>query len=189
MTSPITKEQSCRYMSCMVKLIKCKFNFFEKWLFNLNLIFIRIWMGLVFWRSGDAKVTGDGSFGLPDSITVFGSKIPLISFPFEITETTYMLFEYEYAVPYLPFEFAAISATLAEIILSLLIVFGFGARIAAFGLIIMLAVIEFTYETSALHYVWAMLLMVLVTKGPGLLSFDHLIRSKFNKLAENICAK
>lgn len=175
--------------ACIVKFINWKLKFAETWLFEINMLAIRFWMAFVFWRSADTKVTGEGWFGLPDSFSLFGIQIPLISMPYEITDTTYLLFEYEYAVPFISTNFAAVSATFAEIFLSLMLLFGFGGRIGAAGLFVMTLVIHFTYEMQDIHYVWMMLLAVVITKGPGLVSIDNVIRQKFNRCTATLCKK
>lgn len=189
MSAWCTKLKNCKVFGCLIKFINCKLKFAETWLYEINILAIRMWMAFVFWRSADTKVTGEGLFGLPESFSLFGIQIPLIPMPYEITDTTYLLFEYEYAVPFLSTDFAAISATFAEVFLSLMILFGFGGRVAAVGFFVMTLVIHFTYEMYNIHYVWMMLLAVIITKGPGLVSVDALIRKKYNKCADMICQK
>lgn len=183
----IEKMKSCPKCGIVFKIAKCKIRFFETWVLSLNNLAIRFWMGLLFWKSATTKVIGEGTFGLPSSVDIFGYKFPLVPMPYEISESTYMLFNYEYNVPYLSAEFAAMSSTFAEIFLSLMLFFGFGARIAAFGFIVMTAVIHFTYEAYTDHYLWVMLLAVILTAGPGNFSLDHCIRKCF--LGSGSCKK
>ena len=96
-------------------------------------------------------------------------------------ETTLFLFEYEYAVPLLPFALAAWLATIAEILLPVLLVAGLGSRFAAAGLFIVnfVAVISLEEIPPAalyLHYIWGILLLQIFIWGGGLLSFDRWTR-------------
>lgn len=175
----IEKMKNCPKCCCLFNIVKCKIHLLETWGLSLNNLIIRFWIGFVFWKSGATKVAGESTFGLPHSFEVLGFNVPLVSMPYSITESTYMLFEYEYQVPFISTNFATISATFAEIFLSLMLFIGFGARFAALGLIVMTGVIHFTYEMHTSHYLWVMLLAVVLTAGPGKFSFDHLVRKSF----------
>lgn len=83
------------------------------------------------------------------------------------------LFELEHPVPGLSPEFAAYSATLGELILPVLLTLGLFTRVGAAGILIMTAVIEFTYVHSTSHILWAFLAASIFIKGPGILSLDH----------------
>lgn len=91
-------------------------------------------------------------------------------------DSTLTLFQYEYAVPILSAELAAYMSTTFEILCPVLLVIGLGTRPAAFILLFMTAVIEFTYTHSMDHVYWATILLFLVLQGGGKLSLDHLIR-------------
>ncbi|MEN8722954.1 MAG: DoxX family protein [Alphaproteobacteria bacterium] len=125
----------------------------------IALLGARIAVGLVFWRSGNTKVDQD----------------------FALTDSTFYLFEYEYALPLIPPQFAAYMAAYAELALPLLLWVGLGSRFAAAGLLVMTLVIQtFVYPQSwPEHMLWAGLLGVILTKGPGLFAADHLIRKRF----------
>jgi len=88
-------------------------------------------------------------------------------------DTQLFLFELEHPVPGLSPEFAAYSATAGELILPLLVLFGLFARFGAAGLLIMTAVIEFTYIHATDHVLWAFLAGMIFIKGPGILSVDY----------------
>ena len=67
----------------------------------------------------------------------------------------------------------------AGFILPVMLVLGLGTRFAAFGLLIMTALIQIFVLPQALwsaHIYWAAILMVLLTRGAGQLSLDHVIR-------------
>lgn len=93
-------------------------------------------------------------------------------------ETTLFLFEYEYSVPLLPFELAAYLATLGEVLLPVLLVFGLASRFAAAGLFVInvVAVVSLQEIPPAalyLHYIWGILLLQVFIWGGGPLSLDR----------------
>jgi len=97
-------------------------------------------------------------------------------------ESTLSLFEYEYAVPFLPVAFAALSATFFELAMPVLIILGLFTRLAALPLLVMTAVIELTYGSFPEHAYWALLLGVLMTYGAGKFSIDqYFMKSMIDK--------
>ncbi len=122
---------------------------------------LRLWIANIFWTSGTLKLDG-GFLGIGQGNWA----------------ATLLLFESEYKVPYLNYEAAAYLSTASELLLPIMLVLGLGARIAAFGLLAMTAVIEFTYLHSADHTIWALFLASILCQGPGLFSVDHLISRK-----------
>ena len=123
-------------------------------------LFARVGVAGVFFRSGQTKVSG-----------------------WEITPSTYFLFQDEYKVPLLPPEVAAQMATLAEHVLPVLLVLGLATRLSALGLLGMTLVIQiFVYPNSwPDHALWAAALLLLVLRGPGPLSLDHLLSRRFGR--------
>ena len=93
-------------------------------------------------------------------------------------DTAIALFTDEYKLPLLSPQLAAYSAVTIELLAPVLLVFGLGTRAAAFVLLGMTAVIElFVYpEAWPTHIQWAAMLLVLLCRGAGTLSVDHLIR-------------
>lgn len=85
------------------------------------------------------------------------------------------LFELEHPVPGLDPTMAAYLTTGAELILPVLLILGLFGRFAAAGLLVMTAVIEFTYGHFDAHILWAFLAAMIFIKGPGALSLDSLI--------------
>lgn len=85
------------------------------------------------------------------------------------------LFTEEHPVPGIPGEIGAILGTGGELILPILLVFGLFGRFAAAGLLIMTAIIEFTYIHATDHILWAFLLGMILIKGAGTLSLDHFL--------------
>jgi putative oxidoreductase len=128
-------------------------------LFNLQdyfLLFVRLWVGKVFYLSGRSKV-GDGFFS-PSDLTI-------------------SLFEDEYALPLLDASFAAQLAVYAETFFPLMLMLGLGARIGALGLLGMTAVIQiFVYPGYfPEHLTWVAALLPVLMLGGGRLSVDHLL--------------
>ena len=100
---------------------------------------------------------------------------------FSIAPSTFYLFQYEYALPLIPHKLAAYMGTIGEFGLSLLLLAGLATRFAALGLIVMTLVIQYVYPSAwwSVHVWWLLVLLVLVSKGGGKISFDHLIGSMF----------
>lgn len=100
-------------------------------------------------------------------------------------EQTLTLFEYEYAVPVLPYELAAYMATAGELFLPVVLVLGVGTRFFAIALSILnvVAVISY-YETLAKvgqvtpHIFWGACLMTNIAFGAGFFSVDHWLKSR-----------
>ncbi|MGB0697432.1 MAG: DoxX family protein [Rhodospirillaceae bacterium] len=136
----------------------------------------RIGIAMVFWNSGMTKIISTPAF------TLFGREVSMpATFPPTISDVTYMLFEMEYALPVLPVPLAAWMATMAEIILPLLLIIGLATRFSALALLIMTAVIQFLVYPNLWndHLLWAAALFYLLAKGPGIVSVDHLLGKKF----------
>jgi len=117
----------------------------------------RLSIAATFWRSGQTKVSG-----------------------FHLREETFVLFRDEYKVPLLPPDIAAYLATTAEHVFPILLVIGFATRLSALGLLGMTAVIELFVYPGAWpeHALWATLLLWIISRGPGVVSLDHLIRAR-----------
>ena len=99
-----------------------------------------------------------------------------------VFETTVLLFQFEYAVPLLLSELAAIIATAFELACPVLLVLGLGTRLAALPLIDMTIVIDFTYQHHVEHLYWLMMLGLIVLFGPGPLSVDRFISKLLDRL-------
>lgn len=124
---------------------------------SLVALVTRIAIADVFWRSGQAKVTG-----------------------WTINESTYDLFRYEYQVPVIPPDIAAVLAAVQEHLFAVLLVIGFASRLSALGLIGMTAVIQiFVYPANwPDHILWFACLLFIVARGPGAISIDHFVRRR-----------
>ena len=93
---------------------------------------------------------------------------------------TVSLFENEYHVPVLSPAAAALLGTAAELGLPLLLLAGFGTRLAALALFAfnLVAVISYPDLSDAGlkdHILWGTLMLVLAVYGPGKLSVDRLL--------------
>jgi putative oxidoreductase len=100
--------------------------------------------------------------------------------PLQIKAETFTAFMVQYPPMPVPPALAAYLVGYAEFILPVMLVIGFGMRFAALGLLILTAMISFFVMPQALfttHIFWAAILMVLVSRGPGQISIDHIIRT------------
>lgn len=122
---------------------------------SLLLLVMRFGAAAIFFLSGRTKVEGW----------------------FTISDSAYELFEYEYALPLIPFELAAVAATVSEHVFPILLVLGLFTRYAALALLGMTLVIQvFVYpEAWPTHLSWAGLLLPLVAFGGGKASIDRAV--------------
>ena len=90
------------------------------------------------------------------------------------------LFQDEYRLPLLPPEFAARLAMSVEIVVPLFLFVGLATRLATLPLLGMVIVIQVLVYPQAWveHLLWASALVVLLTRGPGVLSLDHIIERR-----------
>ena len=118
----------------------------------------RIFPAAVFWQSGQTKVAG-----------------------FHLKPSAIALFENEYQLPLIDPTIAAYASAFAEHCFPILLVIGFATRFSALALLFMTAVIEtFVYPAAwPTHGVWATCFLIVIARGPGWLSLDHLIANKF----------
>ena len=116
----------------------------------------RVVIALMFFQSGLTKIEG-----------------------WHISDSAIFLFENEYKLPLLSPVVAAHLAALAELTMPILLVLGLGTRLAATALLGMTLVIQtFVYPDAYLtHGLWAIALLTLIRRGPGIVSIDHLIAS------------
>lgn len=118
----------------------------------------RLWLANVFWKSGLTKLAS--------------------------WETTTMLFTFEYQVPLLPPEVAAVLATCVELGGAALLALGLAGRFGTAALWILNITAAISYpdlSESGLrdHIFWGILLTLFFFHGPGKLSIDHWIRTRF----------
>jgi putative oxidoreductase len=117
----------------------------------------RFSMAVIFWRSGQAKLAN--------------------------WDLTLQLFANEYKVPVLPPEIAAPMAAAVELSCPILLVLGLFTRVATLPMIGMTLVIQiFVYPMSwADHLVWMTMLLLLLSRGPGVVSLDHLAKTTLSR--------
>ena len=103
-------------------------------------------------------------------------------------EFTVKLFEDEYKVPLLDPAVAARLAMAQELTLPVLLFLGLATRAATVPLLGMIAVIQtFVYPNAwTEHLVWSSILVFLLTRGPGILSLDHLVDRYFAAERHNL---
>ena len=118
----------------------------------------RVFPAAVFWQSGQTKVAG-----------------------FHLKPSAIALFQNEYQLPLIDPVIAAHISTFSEHFFPILLVIGLATRFSALALLFMTAVIEiFVYPDAwPTHGVWATCFLVVISRGPGWLSLDHLIARKY----------
>ena len=136
-------------------------------------LFVARWAAaMAFWRSGQEKIAGDGFFEFAI---------------WNIEPRKFYLFENTYGIPQPFAEPMTYMATAGEFFLPLLLFFGLMSRFAALGLLAMTLFIQFYVFPSdlinpdgnwALHLLWAAPLLLIISKGPGAISLDHLFGKK-----------
>lgn len=100
--------------------------------------------------------------------------------------STVYLFEYDYQVPILPPDLAAILAAATELTMPVLLVLGLATRLAAVPLLGMTLVIQFVVGAAnpafnhPQHFFWMILLSSLIVRGGGALSLDHLLTRRLS---------
>jgi putative oxidoreductase len=92
-------------------------------------------------------------------------------------EFTVLLFRDEYKVPLLDPAVAARIAMVQELTIPILLFLGLATRLATIPLLGMIAVIQtFVYPNAYNdHLVWGSILVLVLTRGPGVFSLDYII--------------
>ncbi len=98
-------------------------------------------------------------------------------------EFTVLLFRDEYRVPLLDPAVAARIAMTQELTIPIFLFLGLATRIATLPLLGTIAVIQtFVYPNAFQdHLVWGSILVLLLTRGPGVLSLDYLIERRVRR--------
>jgi putative oxidoreductase len=125
---------------------------------------------------------------LPDALLLLVARLGIAAIFFlsgrtkvegllHITDSTYFLFENEYALPLIPPHIAAMIATGSEHLFPVLLVLGLGTRVSALALLAMTATIQvFVYPDAwPTHLSWAAILLPLIARGGGAISVDALL--------------
>ncbi|MGY0617675.1 DoxX family protein [Vibrio sp. FJH11] len=135
-------------------------NLFQNGVVPFLLLLCRLWVAWVFFNSGLIK--------------------------FASWASTLYLFEFEYQVPLLPWEFAAYIGTAAELILPVFIALGIFTRPMAALLFIFNIIAVLSYpllweKGFHDHQLWGFMILVVIVWGPGPYSLDQLLKSKLVK--------
>jgi putative oxidoreductase len=114
-------------------------------------LFARIFVGMVFFRSGLTKIAD--------------------------WDVTLLLFADEYKVPFLSPTMAAVAGTFGELFFPVLLMMGLSGRFAALSLsvinvVAVLSLAEIASAALQQHYLWGALLLGIVFWGPGKWSVD-----------------
>lgn len=148
MTSSV---RSSAASSRAITLVLQIFGWLDRFPYALIALPLRAAVATVFWNSGTTKIAN--------------------------WDTTLALFTDEYKLPLIPPEIAAPLSAAIELTTPVLLVLGLLTRPAAGLLLGMTAIIEiFVYPLAwPTHIQWAAMLLVLLFRGAGTLSVDHLI--------------
>jgi putative oxidoreductase len=123
--------------------------------FSVIQLMSRCSLAVIFWRSGQTKLAN--------------------------WDLTLQLFANEYRVPVLPPEIAAPLAAAFELSCPVFLVLGLLTRVACLPLIGMTLTIQLFVYPQAWpdHLLWLTLLLLLLSRGPGVFSLDHLATKSF----------
>ena len=118
----------------------------------------RVFPAAVFWQSGQTKVAG-----------------------WHLKPSAIALFQSEYQLPLIDPTLAATMSAIAEHLFPVLLVVGLLTRLSALALLFMTAVIEIFVFPGAwpTHGVWATCFLLVIARGPGSLSLDHLVAHRY----------
>lgn len=157
--------------SQLVRLVKTAIALMERIPHSLTAFMARFSIAAVFWTSGQTKVQGFVVNLVNGEFTVGWPRL---------SDSAITLFQEEYKLPWLAPELAAPLAATAEHLFPLLILVGLGTRLSALALLGMTTVIQlWVYPGAyATHGTWAAVLLLLISRGPGVLSVDHWLASR-----------
>jgi putative oxidoreductase len=136
-----------------------------EWFLNIAM---RLVIFKIFWLSVQTKIAG---------LTIAGQHFAF----WNVTDSTFLLFDFEYGIPLISSELAAYLGTFGEFFLALMILFGFMTRFAAVGLLFMTMTIQFFVYPDAwwtVHVFWTLMLLYIVRNGGGLISVDNFLLKK-----------
>lgn len=129
----------------------------EKFLMPVIVLFMRLWMGQIFWFSGMTKLN-------------------------DFDNAKY-LFENLYNVPLIPPILGAYMATAFELMCPVFLVLGLATRLSVLPMLGMTAVIQFFVfpDLYKIHVFWALTLGLILCYGPGVFSIDHFLKRFYKK--------
>lgn len=128
----------------------------------------RVFPAAVFWQSGETKLDAG----------------------WQVSDGAIVLFQEEYRLPLVDPAVAAHLAAFAEHFFPVLLVVGLFTRLSALALLGMTAVIEiFVYPDAwPTHGTWAALFLLLIARGPGEWSLDHVLGRLFRRAPGGLTA-
>lgn len=129
--------------------------------YSLVALGLRLALGIPFWFSGLTKWVG----------------------VLKLSDTPILLFQNEFKLHILgkaydyPYPVAvAWGSSIAEIVFPILLALGLGTRLAAFGLLVMTALIQLTVPSGwPIHATWAAMAAGVILLGPGRISVDGML--------------
>ena len=141
----------------IIGLIERAIAFLDQIPYSLVALAARIFPAAVFWQSGQTKLEG-----------------------WHLSDNAIYLFREEYKLPLIDPVIAAYLATFAEHFFPILLVLGLATRFAALALLGMTLVIEiFVYPDAwPTHGTWAACFLILIARGAGAWSLDHVIKTQ-----------
>jgi putative oxidoreductase len=144
--------------SPIARLVRWVIGWMERIPYSLIALIARIPIAGVFWRSGQTKMDG-----------------------WSVSDSAVYLFANEFKLPVLSPWLAAHITAYAEHIFPILLVVGLATRFSALALLIMTAVIEIFVFPDAwpTHGTWAACFLILMWRGPGVVSLDYLIARRY----------
>jgi putative oxidoreductase len=141
---------------------------------------LRLLMARVFLLSGQPMIDGPA---VPFSW--LGRDVSFaLTLPAEIKASTFEMFQTQYAALPMAPTVAAYVFAYAWFVLPICLVLGFATRLAALGLLVLTVLLSVYVTPEAFwgsHVYWDAILLVLMTVGPGAVSFDALIRHIYEK--------
>jgi putative oxidoreductase len=145
----------------MIGLIERAIALLEQIPYSLVALAARIFPAAVFWQSGQTKLEG-----------------------WHLSDNAIYLFREEYKLPLIDPVIAAHLAAFAEHFFPILLVLGLATRFAALALLVMTLVIEIFVFPGAwpTHGTWAACFLILITRGAGAWSLDHVIKTRVDHL-------
>ena len=133
---------------------------------------LRLLMARVFFFDGQSRITGTLV-----SFDIYNFNFSML-LPMQVKAETFNAFLTAYPPLAIPPAIGAYALTYAEFALPILLVLGFATRFAALGLLLVTA-LQFYLMPAGLwtaQVYWAAILLVLLSRGAGQLSIDHIIR-------------
>jgi putative oxidoreductase len=146
--------------NALAALIERAIAFCEQIPYALIALAARIFPAAVFWQSGQTKLDG-----------------------WRVSENAVYLFREEYKLPLIDPAVAAHLAAFAEHAFPILLVLGLATRFAALALLVMTLVIQiFVYPGAwPTHGTWIACFLILIARGAGTWSLDHLMKSRYGR--------